>query len=59
MTTIKEFEKAMYSLNIDEVDKKIAEAKTSEEANFWADILDQIMQHNQRKTQPNQKKTID
>lgn len=24
----------MYSLNIDEVDKKIAEAKTSEEANF-------------------------
>ncbi|QHQ69077.1 hypothetical protein [Lactobacillus crispatus] len=49
MTTIKEFEKAMYSLNIDEVDKKIAEAKTSEEANFWADILDQIMQHNQRK----------
>lgn len=49
MTTIKEFEKAMYSLNIDEVDKKIAEAKTSEEANFWVDILDQIMQHNQRK----------
>lgn len=50
MTTIKEFEKTMYSLNIDEVDKKIAEAKTSKEANFWADILDQIMQHNQRKT---------
>lgn len=50
MTTIKEFEKAMYSLNIDEVDKKIAEAKTSEEANFGADILDQVMQHNQRKT---------
>lgn len=34
MTTIKEFEKTMYSLNIDEVDKKIAEAKTSKEANF-------------------------
>lgn len=49
MTTIKEFEKVMYSLNIDEVDKKIAEAKTSKEANFWADILDQVIQHNQRK----------
>lgn len=49
MTTIKEFEKTMYSLNIDEVDKKIAEAKTSKESNFWADILDQVIQHNQRK----------
>lgn len=39
----------MYSLNIDEVDKKIAEAKTSKEANFEADILDQVIQHNPRK----------
>ena len=40
----------MYSLNIDEIDKKINQAKTPEDAEFWADILDKIMQHNQKKT---------
>ncbi len=50
MTSIKEFEKVMYSLNIDEIDKKINQAKTPEDAEFWADILDKIMQRNQKKT---------
>ena len=50
MTSIKEFEKVMYSLNIDEIDKKINQAKTPEDAEFWADILDKIMQHNQKTT---------
>lgn len=30
--------------------KKINQAKTPEDAEFWADILDKIMQHNQKKT---------
>lgn len=50
MTSIKEFEKVMYSLNIDEIDKKINQAKTPKDAEFWADILDKIMQNNQKKT---------
>lgn len=50
MASIKEFEKVMYSLDIDEVDKKIDQAKSPEDAEFWADILDKIMQHNQKKT---------
>ena len=33
-----------------EIDKKINQAKTPEDAEFWADILDKIMQHNQKKT---------
>lgn len=50
MKSVENFEKAMYQLNTDEVNQKLDESKSPEEAELWHVVLNAVLRHNQKKT---------
>lgn len=50
MASIKEFEDIMYKLDASDIMKNIDNAKSYDDAKFWVDVLNRILQHNQKKT---------